>query len=212
VRQIPRQDRAVRAGVWDRYLAWPRWHLHDQVLGLVGFGRIARAVVEKLAGFRLRVLAHDPRVPPEVVAAHGARSVSLDELLAAADFVSIHCPLEPSTRHLLDERALRRMKPSAVVINTARGPIIDEAALARALRDGWIAAAGLDVLEDEPPRPDNPLLALDNVVLTPHIAGYSDEYLDNSWRLSMETAIDLANGRRPRSVVNPSVQPRWSLQ
>ena len=104
------------------------------------------------------------------------------------------------------------MKPRAILINTSRGPVVDEAALYRALTEGWIAAAGLDVLVQEPPAADNPLFGLDNVVLTPHIAGYSDESLDNSWRFSVETVLDLAQGRWPRSYVNPGVKPRWQLQ
>ena len=109
------------------------------------------------------------------------------------------------------ERELRLMKPEAILINTSRGPVIDEPALVRALTEGWIAAAGLDVLDPEPPQPDNPLLKLDNVVLTPHIAGYSDEFPANFWRFSLEAAIDLSKKRWPRSYVNPNVKPRWKL-
>src|SRR5206468_6354517 len=130
----------------------------------------------------------------------------------------IHCPLTPATRHLIDEQALRRMKPTAVLLNTARGPIIDEAALARALTEGWIAGAGLDVLEREPPDPACPLLRLDNVVLTPHIAAYSDEYLESSWRESVNTVISLATGRPagaaapPPSQVNHPANPRLNFR
>ena len=104
------------------------------------------------------------------------------------------------------------MKPRAILINTSRGPVVDEAALTRALTEGRIAAAGIDVLEQEPPRADNPLFSLDNVVITPHIAGYTDQSLEDSWRLSVETAVALAQGRWPRSYVNHNVKPRWRLQ
>jgi D-3-phosphoglycerate dehydrogenase len=210
-RQVAVQDRAVRGGVWDRYRAWPGGPLRGRTLGLVGFGRIARLVARKLRGFDMTALAYDPAVGAEVVADRGARAASLDEVLSRSDVVSLHCPLTEKTRHLIDEQALRRMKPTAVLINTARGPVIDEAALARALAEGWIAGAGLDVLEQEPPDSDNPLLRLDNVVITPHIAGYSDEYLENSWRLSLETVLALADGRRPRAYVNRPERPRWDL-
>jgi D-3-phosphoglycerate dehydrogenase len=211
LRQIAVHDRAVRAGVWDRSRAWPRWPLRGRTLGLVGFGRIAQRMVRKLAGFELAVLAHDPLVGAEAMAQHGARPASLDEVLSQADVVSVHCPLTPGTHHLIDERALRRMKPTAVLINTARGPVIDERALTRALSEGWIAAAGLDVFEQEPLGLDNPLLRLDNVVLTPHIAGHSDEYLEASWRLSAEAVVALANRRWPRAYVNRPAKPRWDL-
>ena len=210
-RQIVVQDRAVRRGVWDRSTAWPRWRLHGQVLGLVGFGHIARAVTRRLRGFEMKVLVFDPYVTAEAVEKLDARGALLDEVLAGADFVSIHCPLTPETRHLIGERELRRMKPDAILINTSRGPVVDEAALVRALREGWIAAAGLDVLEREPPDPTHPLFSLDNVVVTPHIAGYSPDYLSAAWRLSVETVIDLAHGRWPRSCVNPGLTPRMNL-
>jgi D-3-phosphoglycerate dehydrogenase len=159
----------------------------------------------------MTTLAYDPLVSPEFVQQHGARAAGLDEVLSQSDVVSVHCPLTPETRHLIDERALRRMKRTAVLVNTARGPVIDEGALTRALTERWIAAAGLDVLEREPPDPANPLLRLDNVVVTPHIAGYSDEYLESSWRLSLEAVVALANGHRPRAYVNRPERPRWNL-
>ncbi|MCZ0939681.1 MAG: C-terminal binding protein [Caldilineaceae bacterium] len=212
VRQIALQDRNVRAGTWDRYAGFPGWHLQGQTLGLIGFGHIARLVTRKLSGFEMTVLAHDPFVSAELMADHGVQAASMEEVLSGSDFVSLHCPLLDATHKLIGERELRLMKPRAILINTSRGPVVDEAALFRALTEGWIAAAGLDVLEQEPPEPDNPLFGLDNVVLTPHIAGYSDESLDNSWRLSVETVLDLAQGRWPRSYVNPGVKPRWQLQ
>jgi len=211
-RQIAVQDRAVRRGVWDRAIAWPRFRLQRQTLGLVGFGHVARAVARKLRGFEMNLVVFDPKLDAEPIASLGARSAPLDEVLGDADFLSIHCPLTAETRHLIGEAELRRMKPDAILVNTSRGPVVDEAALARALKEHWIAAAGLDVLEREPPDPDNPLLALENVIITPHIAGYSPGYEEAAWRLSVETVIDLAQGRWPRSYVNPGVRPRMNLR
>jgi len=208
VRKVAVQDRLVRSGKWDRALAWPRLHVAGKTLGLVGFGRVARALAKKLGGFDMAVIAHDPHVSPEAIAAQGARAVELDELLAEADFVSLHSPLLKETFHLLGERELRRMKPTAVLINTSRGPVVDESALAHALSEGWIAGAGLDVLETEPPGAQNPLLELDNTVITPHIAALSADFVEKSWRLSVETVLDLAAGRRPASCVNRPVKPR----
>lgn len=212
VRQIAIQDRLVRKGTWDRNAAFPGWHLQGQTLGLIGFGHIARLVTRKLSGYEMTVLAHDPFVSADVMAEHGVQAATMDEALSGSDFVSIHCPLLEETHNLIGARELRLMKPRAILINTSRGPVVDEAALFRALTEGWIAAAGLDVLVQEPAAADNPLFNLDNVVVTPHIAGYSDESLENSWRLSVETVLDLAGGRWPRSYVNPDVKPRWQLQ
>lgn len=211
IRQIAIQDRAVRKGIWDRNIAWPNWHVTGQTLGLVGFGRIPQAVARKLRGFDLTVLAYDPYINAESMAKQNVRAASLDEVLSQSDFVSVHTPLVPETHHLINESALRKMKPRAVLINTSRGPVIDERALYRALKEGWIAAAGLDVMDPEPPDPKNPLLQLDNVVITPHIAGYSDENVNLAWQLSVETALDFAHGKFPRSYVNPKVKPRWNL-
>ena len=211
IRQIVLQDRNVRNGIWDRTRGYPNWHLTGQTLGLVGFGRIARTVVQKLAGFRMTTLAFDPLVPPGVFAEHSVHGVSLDELFRRSDFVSIHCPLTPQTRHLIGKAEFEKMKHAAILVNTSRGPVIDESALIGALKSGQIAAAGLDVFETEPLDSGNPLLQFENVVVTPHLGGYSDQYLPNCWRLSMETAIDLWKGKWPRSCVNPEVQPRWKL-
>jgi phosphoglycerate dehydrogenase-like enzyme len=131
--------------------------------------------------------------------------------LAESDFVSLHCPLTPDTYHLIGERELRLMKPTAILINTARGPVVDEPALIRALTEGWIAAAGLDVFEQEPPDPDNPLFKLDNVVATPHVAGQSDEDQERAWRLATDSALAMARGQWPRSYVNRTVKPRLNL-
>lgn len=211
MRQIAVQDRAVRSGEWNATRGRPGWHLHGQTLGLVGFGHAARLVAKKMRGFELTLLVHDPYVSADVMAREGVRAANLDTLLSGSDFVFLHCPLTKETYHLLGERELRQMKPSAILINTARGAVIDEPALVRALTESWIAAAGLDVLEQEPPSADHPLFKLDNAVITPHIAGYSDEHQEIAWRLSVEAAIALAQGRWPRSCVNRAVKPRWNL-
>lgn len=157
---------------------WPRGELQGEeaagaTLGLIGFGGIAREVADRAAALGMTVVAHDPHVDAAdpAWAAHGAVPVGLDDLLARADVVSVHVPLLPATRHLLDAAALRRMKPDAVLINTARGGIVDDAALAAALREGWLAGAALDVFETEPLPAGSPFAGLDNVILTPHVAG-----------------------------------------
>ena len=211
IRRIAVQDRLVRQGIWDRHRAWPDWHLAGQTLGLIGFGRIARLLARKAAALELTMIAYDPLVEAPLMQEHGVEKVGLDDLLARSDFVSIHVPLSAQTTHLLGERELRRMRPRAVLINTARGPLIDQAALVRALSEGWIAAAGLDVLETEPPPPDDPLLRLDNVVLTPHIAGYSDLFYENFWNQSIETLIAMAQTGRPIWVVNSEVILWWQV-
>jgi D-3-phosphoglycerate dehydrogenase len=211
LRQVAVQDRTLRRGVWERGCAWPRWPLRGRTLGLVGFGRIAQLLVRKLSGFDLTNLAYDPLVSADFIANRGVRPASLEEVLSQADVVTVHCPLTPQTHHLIDERALRRMKPTALLINTARGPVVDEQALIQALTVHWIAGAGLDVFEQEPLDPASPLLRLDNVVLTPHIGGYSSEYLETSWRLSVDTVLALAGRRLPRSYVNRPEKPRWHL-
>jgi len=211
VRQISVQDRLVRQGTWDRYRAWPGWHLRGQTLGLVGFGRIARLVVRKTSGLDMKIVASDPAVDAATMGEHGVEKVSLDDLLARSDYVSVHVPLSEKTHHLIGELELRLMRPRAVLINTARGALIDQHALCQALSEGWIAAAGLDVLESEPPAPDDPLLALDNVVLTPHIASYSDLFSEQFWSHSVETLSAVAKSGMPLWVVNPEVRPWWQV-
>jgi D-3-phosphoglycerate dehydrogenase / 2-oxoglutarate reductase len=211
VRGLIPLDRRVRGGQWMPPRPSASWHLHGQTLGLVGFGHASRLVARKLRGFELDVLAYDPFVSPDVFAREHVTPVNLDTLLSNSDFVSLHCPLTPATYHLLGERELRLMKPTAILVNTARGPVIDEPALVRALTQGWLAGAGLDVLEQEPAAPDNPLFLLDNVVLTPHVAGRSDEDIELCFRYSVDAALALAQGHYPAAYVNHGVKPRWDL-
>lgn len=180
VRRIPHYDRDVRAGQWELPNGM-NWHISGRTLGLVGYGRIARNVERMVSGFGMRVIHYDPFV---------ADSMDLDQLLAESDFVSLHCPLTDETRGIIDARRLRLMKKTAILVNTSRGPVVDEAALIEALREGVIGAAALDVLCDEPPAKDNPLLSMDNVVVTPHIAAFSADFEKNFWSCSAKKVID----------------------
>jgi D-3-phosphoglycerate dehydrogenase len=197
------------AQTWSNLGSVPR--LRGKTLGLVAFGNIARAVARRAQAFGLRVLASDPYVSPEVMAGLGAEARDLEDLLREADFVSIHAPLTAETRGLMNASRLRLMRPTAVLVNTARGKVVDEPALIQALREGWIAGAGLDVLEQEPPDPTNPLLRMPNVVVTPHMASYSDESnVGRRRRLGQDIAAVLT-GHRPAHVVNPAVLDKLVL-
>ncbi len=208
-RSLPRLDGSVRRGGWDAIGEMrPTRRLSALTLGLVGFGHVAREVAVRARAFGMRVLATAPHTSAETMASYGARRVSLDELLAESDFVSLHVPVTAETRHLIDARRLGQMKSNAVLLNTARGALVDERALIDALQTGRIAGAGLDVLEKEPPSPDNPLLAMRNVIVTPHAAFYSDDALAYLQTAVAEEAVRVIRGEAPRSPVNPEVIPR----
>ncbi|WP_088148236.1 hydroxyacid dehydrogenase [Achromobacter denitrificans] len=181
--------------------------IHGAVIGLVGLGQIGTRVARIAQGFGLRVLAHDPLLDAETIRARGAEPVGLDRLLAESDFVSLHCPLDASTRGLFDARAFAAMKSGAVFISTARGGIHDEAALYDALRAGHLRGAGLDVWQQEPPARDAPLLGLANVVATFHTAGVTHEARRNVARSSAMQLAAMLRGERPPQLVNPEVWP-----
>jgi D-3-phosphoglycerate dehydrogenase / 2-oxoglutarate reductase len=199
---------SVRRGGWFRSEAVPPRRLAGQRLGLVGVGNIGRLVARKARGFGLEVVAYDPFLSKGTSEVEGTRLVELDELLRTSDFVSVHCPLNPSTRHLLGERELRRLKPTAFVINTARGGLIDQVALTEELRERRIAGAGLDVFEVEPLPPDDPLRQLDNVILTPHSASWSVESSAECRRVAVEHVVTVLRGGVPSDVVNRAVLER----
>ncbi len=211
-RKITIHDRMVREGRFSFFADQPRFLLHGSTVGLVGFGRIARGVAARLLPFGTKLLACDPMVGTARMEEMGVQSVELPQLLAAADFVSLHTPLLEDTYHLIGEAELRRMKPTGILINTSRGRVVDTRALARALKEGWIEGAGLDVLENEPPDPDDPIIGLPNVVLTSHVAGCHQGQMDDFWRLSVESIIDLGQKKWPVSYVNPGVEPRWEMR
>jgi D-3-phosphoglycerate dehydrogenase len=199
-------DREVRAGRWSYRAAIPRHRLAGQVLGIVGFGDIARVLADKARSMGLRVIAHTRRA----VAAEHVTFTTLPDLLRRSDYVSIHVPLTEATARLIGAQELSLMKRSAFLINTSRGGVIDQPALVDALRAGRIAGAGLDVTDPEPPAPEDPLLALDNVILTPHVAWYSEESREHVTVQAAREVVRVLRNERPLSPVNPGVVPRGS--
>jgi D-3-phosphoglycerate dehydrogenase / 2-oxoglutarate reductase len=213
-RRLCTMDRFVREGRWQegRPLLYRFPRLMGQTLGLISFGHVARAVAVRAKAFGVRLLAYDPYVEELVMSQYGVEPVDLTELLQRSDIVSMHAPATGDAYHLLREEHFRLMKPEALFINTGRGPTVDESALIKALQEGWIAGAGLDVLEQEPPRVDNPLLSMVNVTITPHAASASARFEPaRRRRVGQEIALVLG-GRWPRSCVNPSVLERSGLQ
>ncbi len=163
-------------------------------------------MARRAAGFDMKVVASDPYVPEGRFGELQMTGVPLDVLLETSDYVSVNCPLTAETRHLVNGEALRRMKPTAYLINTARGPVVDEVALIRALQEGWIAGAGLDVLEEEPPQADSPLLSMTNVVLSSHVGHFSDASMARRPRRYGEEVARVLTGRMPLHLVNPQVR------
>jgi glyoxylate reductase len=208
-RRIPEADRHVRAKKWIH--AWgPSMFIGSDVngktLGVVGLGRIGSAVAKRAMGFNMKIIYNDVSRREDLEGELGITYRPLDEVLAESDFLSMHVPLTEETRHMIGEDQLSRMKRTAFLINTSRGPVIDENALYKALRDGVIAGAGLDVFEEEPIDPDSPLLQLDNVVLTPHIASAS---VETRTKMAVTAAINLVSvlqGKEPPNLVNPEVK------
>lgn len=212
---------ARRVTAWDRYTRElkyiGRWtnppmnligiELADKILGIVGLGRIGREVAKRAKAFDMKIIAYDPYIPKDTVL-EDVTLLELDDLLRQSDFVTIHCPLTNETHHLINEDRLKLMKRTAFIINTARGPIIDEKALYKALKDRWIAGAALDVFEHEPPPSDNLLLKLDNVILTPHVAWFTEEALRRLEFTACEEAIRILKGEVPRNLVNRMVLSR----
>jgi len=197
-RGFPALDQEVRRGEWNR-IPYPR--ISGCTLGLVGLGRIGQATATRAIGLGMTVIAFDPYAPADFVKAHGIKQVSLEELLKQSDFVSLHSPANPETKHMINDKSLATMKSSAVIINTARGPLIDEAALIRALKSGTIRAAGLDVFEIEPLPLDSPLIGMSNVLLAGHVAGLDNESHDATWALGAEIIMKLHRGEWPSDCV-----------
>ncbi len=204
-RRLPECRAMTRNGAWKAAEIGPIQRLRTQTLGLVGFGRIAKAVARKAKCLGLRVIAHDPLVSQSEMSRAGVEEAEREDLIRAADFISLHIPLTKETHHLFGPKAFNSMKRTAFLINTCRGEVVDEEALISALQTGKIAGAGLDVLYHEPPDPQNPLLSMPNVIITPHSAYLSRESLTEVLVRSTRAVIDALQGRAPEDVINPEV-------
>lgn len=211
-RRITLYDRAVHEKDWNSKVGMPLYRISGKTLGIVGFGQIGRRVAAKAQALGLRVLAHSPSLTPYEAQQAGYNAVGLAELLAESDFVSLHLPLTPQSERMFSQERFAQMKPGAIFINTSRGGLVESAALADALESGHLAAAGIDVLPQEPPNPDEPLLRQQNLVVTPHIAFYSEESLAELQTRTAQSVANVLQGRMPESVVNPEVLARIHLE
>lgn len=209
-RRIPEGIEYIRQGRWRTWepMALLGREVWGKTLGIVGLGRIGTAVARRARGFAMRVLYHSRSRKPDLEAELGVEYVPLEDLLAQADFVSLHCPLTPETRYLIDEAALRRMKPTAILINAARGPVVDTDALLRALREGWIGAAALDVTDPEPLPADHPLLDLPNCLVVPHLGSATVAARERMATMAAENLLAGLRGERLPYCANPEVYDR----
>jgi D-3-phosphoglycerate dehydrogenase len=207
VRKIPASSARTHAGRWEMKAVVPIHRLRGSVLGLVGFGRIPQLVAPKAKAFGMKVLAFDPLLAADVFTRADVQQVEFQELLQTSDYVSIHVPLLPETRGLFNRDTLAKMKRGSYLVNTARGPIIDEASLAEALDAGTLAGAALDVMTQEPP-PPSPLFGRDNVIITPHTSFYSEESLVELQVKAAQEVVAVLGGHAPRNPVNPEVLAR----
>ena len=216
VRWIVPTDRFVREGGWqDRSLPRPWGMMHrvtGQTLGIIGLGNIGKAVAQRAKGFDLRVIAHDPYISDEIFKQHGVERVSMAKVLQESDFLSLHVPLNNETRHLISGPQFALMKRHAILINTCRGPVVDEQALIQALQSGRILAAGLDVTEKEPIDNDNPLLSMPNVVISPHIASISEWANGERRRRPAQEIVAVLTGHKPRACWNKEVMEHQNLK
>jgi D-3-phosphoglycerate dehydrogenase len=202
-RQLAANSRVVREGGWKLGAPLGRMgSLRDRTVGIIGFGKIGREVAARLKPFRCRLLAHDPFIPPDAAVGLGAEPVGLDELLCSSDVVTLHCPSTPRTRRLIDRAAIARMKPGSVLVNVARGDVVETEALIDALRSGHLAAAALDVTDPEPPPADSPLRSLDNVIVTAHVASASPGAARALRETAANTVARAVRGEKPVNVVN----------
>jgi len=207
-RRVVEADKYVRRGDWK--IPWGLMMMlgsdvYGKTIGIVGLGRIGLAIARRAKGFDMRILYHSRTRKPDLEKELGIKYVDFETLVKESDFITLHVPLTPETHHMISEKELELMKNTAYVINTSRGPIVDEAALYKALKEGWIKGAALDVYEKEPTDPDNPLLKLDNVVLTPHIGSASVETRTRMAVMAAENLVSVLDGKIPPNLVNKDV-------
>jgi D-3-phosphoglycerate dehydrogenase len=207
VRKIPWIGQMTKSGHWyDSLVQFESiYRLDGLTAGIIGFGRIGRQVAERLSAFHVKLLVYDPYVSSDIVQQFGASKVELKTLLKNSDIVTIHVPLTKETWHLIGLSELRLMKRSAILINTSRGAVIDQKYLVEALKNKWISAAGLDVLEEEPPKRDDPILGLDNVIITPHMAFYSVDSVADLHKKAAKEVVRVLQGKKPMHLVNRDV-------
>ena len=206
------KDMLTRQGRWAEKARYHGYGLEGKTLGSIGVGNIGHEMFVLARPLGMKHMAYDPYVTPGAVADVDVELVDMDTVLAESDFLNIGCPLNESTHHLVGERELARMKNTAFLINTARGPIVDEAALIRALREGWIRGAGIDAFEQEPTAPDNPLLKMDNVIVTPHALGWTDQMFMGQMNEIVEQVSRIIRGEMPELLVNREVWDRPGFQ
>lgn len=211
-RKVTFYDRAIKRGVYNLQSETPLYRISGKTLGILGFGKIAKVLCRKAASFGLKILVCNPRLRKSELAGYAVEAVGLQELLGRSDFISIHVPLTPETRHLFNLDSFRQMKSSAFLINTSRGDIIDTNALLIALDEGLIAGAGLDVLAKEPPVPNDPLILHPRTIITPHAAFNSEESLQELQETVAQQMADVLSGRLPPFVVNPEVLEQPNLR
>jgi len=218
-RRLLQLDKGFREIGWSIRNKVNIQRLAGKKLGLIGFGRLAKEVAKRSIAFGLSVFAYDPYISEEEVNSLGAKKIySLEEIMKECDIISLHLPLNPDTQHLINESLLRKMKPSAILINTARGAIVDEDALEKALREGWISGAGIDVFEhmnlfeEVPTKQYCPFFSMDNVIVTPHAAAQSNEAFDEVRLRAAEEVARVLSGQMPKNIINPDVNPRLLLK
>lgn len=212
IRYVDAEAAKVRAGSWQPKPPFPIQRSAGRTLGIIGFGRIGQSVARKAAGFDWRLLAWDPYVSDDEIRGRNAEPVDFDKLLAQSDMVTLHLPLTEETEGMIDAGALGKMKRTAFLVNTARGGIVDSAALVEAVESGQIAGAALDVVDEEPPPPDHPLHCTDRILVTAHVAWYSEQAFRDVRVKAVEEVARVLGGELPRNLLNPGVRPRFDLR